>query len=220
LPAATSFLGTLISKYKKFDDQQILFLTPFGTGILPLLPSLKMVIEAKNIVGATLTALCFIGGSILFTIADIIAERTGVGAGILLGIRLDSIPELLAIGASVAAGLVLVIATLIGIQNVPEGIASYREMRSGTAVFSNSKKVLFCYRNSIKNSNYSWFNWFILFTRNNIYIIGLILSISAEDIFYMLHNDIIPKAHEERKWLPTFSAVLEFISEFAVIRVI
>jgi hypothetical protein len=30
----TSFLGALISKYKKFGDQQILFLTAFGAGIL------------------------------------------------------------------------------------------------------------------------------------------------------------------------------------------
>ena len=45
----------------------------------------------------------FVAGAVIFTIADYIAEKKGGGAGILLGIGLDSIPESLAIGASIAA---------------------------------------------------------------------------------------------------------------------
>ena len=59
-------------------------------------------IEDEKIIGVTLTLLCIINGSIIFTIADVIAERRGGGAGILLWIGLDSIPESLAIGASIA----------------------------------------------------------------------------------------------------------------------
>src|ERR671921_2038912 len=110
----TSFLGALISKYKKFGDQQILFLTAFGAGILISAAIFEMVIEAERIIGIALTLLSFIGGSIIFTVADVIAEHRGGGAGILLGIGLDSIPESLAIGASVvAAGAGFVIALLI-----------------------------------------------------------------------------------------------------------
>jgi hypothetical protein len=78
----TSFLGALISKYKKFGDQQILFLTAFGAGILISAAIFEMVIEAEKIIGITLTLLSFIGGSIIFTIADVMAERRGGGAGI------------------------------------------------------------------------------------------------------------------------------------------
>ena len=74
-----------------------------------------------------MTVLFFIGGSIIFTLTDLIAERKGGGAGILLGIGLDSIPESLAIGASIAADPGLAIAILIGIQNVPEGITSAKK---------------------------------------------------------------------------------------------
>jgi hypothetical protein len=35
----------------------------------------------------------------------------------------------------------------------------------------------------------------------------LMNAISAGGIFYMLHYDMIPKAHKDRKWLPTFGAV-------------
>jgi zinc transporter, ZIP family len=215
----TSFLGALISKYKKFGDQQILFLTAFGAGILISAAIFEMVVEAEKIIGITLTLLSFIGGSIIFTIADIIAERRGGGAGILLGIGLDSIPESLAIGASIAAGPGLAIAILIGIQNVPEGIASYREMRSGKTAFSNSKKALIAIGIvSIIPIILGLVGLFYL--QGMTYVIGLTLALSAGGIFYMLHYDMIPKAHKERKWLPTFGAVLGFIIGFGIIRLI
>ena len=215
----TSFLGALISKYRKFDDQQLLFLTAFGAGILVSAAIFEMVIEAEKIIGITWTLLFFIGGSIIFTIADVIAERRGGGAGILLGIGLDSIPESLAIGASIAAGPGLAIAVLIGIQNIPEGIASYREMRSGKTAFNTSKKALIAIGIvSIIPIILGLVGLFYL--QGMTLIIGLILALSAGGIFYMLHYDMIPKAHRERKWLPTFGAVLGFIIGFAIIRVI
>ena len=215
----TSFLGALISKYKKFGDQQILFLTAFGAGILISAAIFEMVVEAEKIIGITLTLLSFIAGSIIFTIADVIAERRGGGAGILLGIGLDSIPESLAIGASIAAGPGLAVAILIGIQNVPEGIASYREMRSGKTAFSNSKKALIAIGIvSVIPIILGLVGLFYL--QGMTYVIGLTLALSAGGIFYMLHYDMIPKAHKERKWLPTFGAVLGFIIGFAIIRLI
>ena len=215
----TSFLGALISKYKKFGDQQILFLTAFGAGILISAAIFEMVVEAEKIIGIILTLLSFIGGSIIFTIADVMAERRGGGAGILLGIGLDSIPESLAIGASIAAGPGLAIAILIGIQNVPEGIASYREMRSGKTAFSNSKKALIAIGIvSIIPIILGLVGLFYL--QGMTYVIGLTLALSAGGIFYMLHYDMIPKAHKERAWLPTFGAVLGFIIGFAIIRLI
>jgi zinc transporter ZupT len=51
-------------------------------------------------------------------------------------------------------------------------------------------------------------------------VIAYTLAISAGGIFYMLHYDMIPKAHKERKWLPTFGAVLGFIVGFAIVRII
>ena len=215
----TSFLGAVISKYKKFGDQQILFLTAFGAGILISAAIFEMVVEAEKIIGITLTLLFFIGGSIIFTVADVIAEHRGGGAGILLGIGLDSIPESLAIGASIAAGPGLAIAILIGIQNVPEGIASYREMRSGKTAFSNSKKALIAIGIvSIIPIILGLIGLFYL--QGMTYIIGLTLALSAGGIFYMLHYDMIPRAHKERRWLPTFGAVLGFIIGFAIIRLI
>jgi ZIP family zinc transporter len=130
---------------------------------------------------------------------------------------LDTIPESLAIGASIAAGPAFVIALLIGIQNIPEGIAAYKEMRTGKTAFKDSKRALYAIGViSIIPVILGLVGLFFL--QGLHYIIGLILALSAGGIFYMLFYDMIPKAHQERKWLPTFGAVLGFIIGFAIVR--
>jgi ZIP family zinc transporter len=217
----TSFAGGLIARYINFSDRQVLFFTAFGAGILISAAIFGMVIEAEKVLGIIMTLGAFVAGSIIFTIADVMAERKGGGAGILLGIGLDSIPESLAIGASIAGGAGFAIGLLIGIQNIPEGIASFREMTSGkTTAFGGSK------RKSLSAIGFVSVIPIILgliglfFVQGMQVVIALTLAISAGGIFYMLFYDMIPRAHKERKWLPTFGAVLGFIIGFALVRLI
>jgi ZIP family zinc transporter len=51
-------------------------------------------------------------------------------------------------------------------------------------------------------------------------VIAIILALSAGGIFYMLYYDMIPKAHKDRNWLPTFGAVLGFIIGYTIVRTI
>jgi zinc transporter, ZIP family len=179
-----------------------------------------MVIEAEKNIGITLTLIAFLGGAIVFAIADMIAEKKGGGAGILLGIGLDVIPESLAIGAAVASGPALALALLIGIQNVPEGIASYREMMTGKTAFSdNPKRALTAVGLvSVIPIFLGLVGLFYLTGMKDT--IAIIFAMSAGGIFYMLYYDMIPKAHKDREWLPTFGAVLGFIIGFAIVRIV
>ena len=214
----TSFIGALIAKYVNFSTSVNLFLTAFGAGILISAAIFEMVIEAEKTIGIIPTLLFFILGAIIFTIADIIAVKKGGGAEILIGMGLDTIPESLAIGASIAAGPAFVIALLIGIQNIPEGIAAYKEMRTGKTAFTNCKKALYAIGViSIIPVILGLVGLFFL--QGLHFIIGVILALSAGGIYYMLFYDMIPKAHKERKWLPIFGAVLGFIIGFAIVRV-
>jgi zinc transporter, ZIP family len=215
----TSFLGAIIAKYVNFSTSVLLFLTAFGAGILISAAIFEMVIQAEKSIGIIPTLLFFIFGAIIFTIADVIAVKKGGGADILIGIGLDTIPESLAIGASIAAGPAFAIALLIGIQNIPEGIAAYKEMRTGKTAFTNSRKTLYAIGIvSIMPVILGLVGLFFL--QGLHYLIGLILALSAGGIFYMLFYDMIPKAHKERKWLPTFGAILGFIIGFAIVRLI
>jgi zinc transporter, ZIP family len=215
----TSFIGAIIGKYVHFSTSVILFLTAFGAGILISAAIFGMVIQAEKSIGVIQTFLFFIFGSIIFTIADVIATRKGGGADILIGIGLDTLPESLAIGASIAAGPALAIALLIGIQNIPEGIAAYKEMRTGKTAFKDSRRALYAIGvTSIIPVILGLIGLFFL--QGLHYMIGLIFALSAGGIFYMLFYDMIPKAHKDRKWLPTFGAILGFIIGFAIVRLL
>ncbi|MFZ0554726.1 MAG: ZIP family metal transporter [Nitrososphaeraceae archaeon] len=217
----TSFLGALIARKRNFSEQQILFFTAFGAGILMAAAIFEMVIEAETSLGITFTTLAFLAGAIIFTLADIIAEKKGGGAGILLGIGLDSIPESLAMGASIAAaGPALALAILIGIQNVPEGIASYREMMIGKTAFNNNPRKALTAIGVVSIIPIFLGLVGLYYMQGMDDVIAVILALSAGGIFYMLYYDMIPKAHKERKWLPTFGAVLGFIIGFAIVRTI
>ena len=216
----TSFLGVYIGKRMRFTDQQVLTLTAFGAGILIAAAVFEMVIEAEKNIGITLTLIAFLAGAALFTIADMIAEKKGGGAGILLGIGLDIIPESLAIGAAIASGPALALALLIGIQNIPEGIASYKEMMTGKTAFSNNPKKALAAVGVVSVIPIFLGLAGLFYLTGMKDTIAIIFALSAGGIFYMLYYDMIPKAHKERKWLPTFGAVLGFIIGFAIVRIV
>jgi ZIP family zinc transporter len=206
----TSFVGALISKYVKFSEDHILFLTAFGAGILISAAIFEMIIEAEKVIGIFLVLFLFVLGSIIFTIADVLAERKGGGAGILLGIGLDTVPESLAIGASLASGTGLVIALLIGIQNLPEGIASYREMMSSSTktAFNTDRKALGAIGIvSIMPIILGLIGLFYL--QGMGIVIAITLALSAGGIFYMLFYDMIPRAHKEKNGFPHLAQYLD-----------
>lgn len=221
LAGGTSFLGGIIGRYAKFSDNRILFLTAFGAGILIAAAVFSMVVEAEKELGIVAMLMCFLGGSIVFAFADWIVERKSGEAAILLGIGLDSIPESLAIGASIAGGAALAIALLIGIQNVPEGITSFRELTSGKkAAFASNKKKALSFIGVVSVIPIVLGLVGLFFFQGMHTLIAVTLAVSAGGIFYMLFFDMIPKAHKESKRSPTFGAVLGFIIGFAIVRVI
>jgi ZIP family zinc transporter len=213
----TSFLGIYLSKRINFSLARIRALTAFGAGILISAAIFEMIQEAEETIGLVLTFFAFIAGAIIFTVLDIIAERKGGGAGILLGMGLDTIPESLAIGAAVgSAGSAAALAILIGIQNVSEGIASFREMKESKSALKNTRNIFIA--TAIISALPVILGLVGLFYMKGMdQIIGIILALSAGGIFYMLHYDMIPRAHKEKEWATTFGAVLGFIIGFAIV---
>ncbi len=217
----TSFIGALISHKVWFSESKILTLTAFGAGLLMSAAIFQMVVEAEKDIGLVLTMISFVAGAVIFTIADYIAEKKGGGAGILLWIGLDSIPESLAIGASIAAaaGPITALAVIIGIQNIPEGIASYKEMMTGKTAFSNNSKKALAAIGAVSVLPIIFGLAGLFYFQGMQFIISLILALSAGGIFYMLYYDMIPKAHKEGKWIPTFGAIVGFMLGFIIIKV-
>jgi zinc transporter, ZIP family len=212
----TSFLGIYLAKRINFPKRYVLALTSFGAGILIAAAIFEMVIEAEKIIGLLLTLVAFIGGAITFTLLDWVAEKKGGGVGILFGMGMDSIPESLAIGAAVGSvGSAVALALLIGIQNVTEGVASFHEMKESRSSLNKTKNI-FIAAAIISIIPIIMGIIGLFFMKGMDQVIGIILALSAGGIFYMLHYDMIPKAHKEKEWLTTFGAVLGFIIGFGI----
>ena len=212
----TSFLGIYLAKKINFSRKVVLALTSFGAGILIAAAIFEMVIEAEKLVGLLLTIVAFIAGAVLFSFVDWLAEKKGGGAGILLGMGMDSIPESLAIGAAVGSiGSAAALAILIGIQNVTEGVASFHEMKESNSPLKKIKNIFIA--TAIISIIPIIMGLVGLFFMKGMNLpIGIILALSAGGIFYMLHYDMIPRAHKEKEWLTTFGAVLGFIIGFGI----
>ncbi|HYG00499.1 MAG TPA: hypothetical protein VD815_10430 [Candidatus Saccharimonadales bacterium] len=212
----TSFLGIYLAKKINFSRKVVLALTSFGAGILIAAAIFEMVIEAEKLVGLLWTIVAFIAGAVLFSFVDWLAEKKGGGAGILLGMGMDSIPESLAIGAAVGSiGSAAALAILIGIQNVTEGVASFHEMKESNSPLKKIKNIFIA--TAIISIIPIIMGLVGLFFMKGMNLpIGIILALSAGGIFYMLHYDMIPKAHKEKEWLTTFGAVLGFIIGFGI----
>ncbi len=71
----TSFVGAMIARKRNFSEQQMLTFTAFGAGILMAAAVFEMVIEAETELGIGITIFAFLGGAIIFTLADVIAEK-------------------------------------------------------------------------------------------------------------------------------------------------
>lgn len=212
----TSFLGIYMAKRINFSRRAVLALTSFGAGILIAAAIFEMVVEAEKLVGLLVTIIAFISGAILFSFLDWLAEKKGGGAGILLGMGMDSIPESLAIGAAVGSmGSAAALAFLIGIQNVTEGVASFHEMKESNSPLNKIKNI-FIATAIISIIPVIMGLVGLFFMKGMDTSIGIILAVSAGGIFYMLHFDMIPKAHKEKEWLTTFGAILGFIIGFGV----
>lgn len=212
----TSFLGIYMAKKINFSRRAVLALTSFGAGILIAAAIFEMVVEAEKLVGLLLTIIAFISGAVLFSFLDWLAEKRGGGVGILLGMGMDSIPESLAIGAAVGSmGSPVALALLIGIQNVTEGVASFHEMKESNSPLRKLKNI-FIATAIISIVPVIMGIVGLVFMKGMDMSIGIILALSAGGIFYMLHYDMIPKAHKEKEWLTTFGAVVGFIIGFGI----
>ena len=212
----TSFLGIYMAKKINFSRRAVLALTSFGAGILIAAAIFEMVVEAEKLVGLVLTIIAFISGAVLFSFLDWLAEKRGGGVGILLGMGMDSIPESLAIGAAVGSmGSPVALALLIGIQNVTEGVASFHEMKESNSPLRKLKNI-FIATAIISIVPVIMGIVGLVFMKGMDMSIGIILALSAGGIFYMLHYDMIPKAHKEKEWLTTFGAVVGFIIGFGI----
>ena len=185
------------------------FVIAFGGGVLVGAVALVLVPEGIGWVTDpfAVTALLLAGGG-AFLLLDWRQARTHQATPQFSAMAADFLPESLALGGMFALGGegAILLAVLIGLQNLPEGFNAWRELdaagvRARTAL---GRMVGLALLGPVCGA----IGWFWL--AGHPEVLGAVLLFAAGGILYLTFQDIAPQARLERRWAPALGAVLGF----------
>lgn len=170
-----------------------LVLVPEGVALLPKPP--------------VVVALLLAGGA-CFMILDRWQAQRRRAAPQFSAMAADYLPESLALGGMFSAhaeGAVL-LAVLIGLQNLPEGFNAWRELMASRMKPASALGRLLVL--ALLGPLCGLVGWFWLAEHEGV--LGAVLLFAAGGILYLTFQDIAPQSRLERHWAPPLGAVLGF----------
>jgi len=150
LAGSALVLGTVLAYFLKLPQRAIAGVMAFGSGVLLSALAFEFMEEAFARGGLGSTAIGFLAGAMVYTVANVLLARHGAkhrkrsgevaqpagpsqggGMAIAVGSLLDGIPESLVIGLSLLEGgtVSLVAFVAIFLSNIPEGLSSTAGMK-------------------------------------------------------------------------------------------
>jgi len=185
------------------------FVSYFGGGALIAAISLVLVPRGLENLSILAAAAAFLVGGLLFWQLDAWVKRSGTSASQFAGMMLDFIPEAVILGASAATRpeVAYLLAGLIALQNMPEGFASFTEMRRGGMGVGGVWSTLLLA--PLAGPLAAWLGSTRL--SDSPATLGLVMLFCSGGILFLLFDDIAPEAHLERRDFPALGAVLGFL---------
>jgi zinc transporter, ZIP family len=227
-------IGAAIGYWLRLPQKLVAGIMAFGSGVLISALAFDLMQEAYESGGFQATALGFLAGSILFTVANRMLSRWGAthrkrsgdrqpsegkspgsGSAIAVGALLDGVPESMVIGLSLLQGgsVSVVAVTAIFISNIPEALSSAAGMRQA----GRSPGYVFGVWGSIAlASSLGSLAGFTLLEGFSPAAIGALTAIAAGAILSMLVDTMIPEAFEEAHDLAGVITVAGFLAAFAL----
>lgn len=186
------------------------FLIALGGGILLGAVMVVLVPEGISSMDGSLLAIpvILLGGFTFFVIEKSLGLRRRESPQ-LLGMILDYIPEALALGGLVALGspVAPLLAVLIGLQNLPEGFNTYREIESQNG--NNPNKTLLTMSALVPLGPVAGLIGYFFLSQHET-ILGAVMLFSSGGILYLIFQDIAPQSRLEKHWAPPLGAVVGF----------
>lgn len=225
-------LGAVIAYFKKVPKKIIALIMAFGSGVLISALAFELMNEAYARGGFDASAIGFIVGAILYSLANYFlnkkgakhrkrsgakqpseTENPGSGLAIALGALIDGIPESIAIGVSIIQGGTVSLAAVIAIflSNVPESLSS----TSGMKAAGRSGKYIFGIWGCITLlSGIASLAGYAVFQHFSPDVIAATIAIAAGGILAMLSSTMIPEAYEEAHDFIGVVTVIGFLAAF------
>lgn len=180
----------------------------FGGGLLLGAAFEVLLPQGSEMVGhPTAAILAFLAGGCLIFLLERSLGLHRHEAPQLTGMLVDFIPETIALGGLVATEpkLAVVLAVVIGLQNLPEGFNAYRDLASSRSL--PRRKLL------------GYMAWLVPIgpvaglvahygLGDHPRTLGTIMLMAAGGIVYLMFQDIAPQSKQRRAWAPPLGAVL------------
>jgi len=207
-------LGALVAKMERIRPRWLEHefrhsVIAFGGGALLSAVALVLVPDGIAHLGVNSALLWFVLGGLVFMLIDILLNLFKTTASQLVAMLSDFIPESIALGAALSLGgsNALLLAILIGLQNLPEGFNAFRELRHSSHYSANRIILTFALMALLGPvAGLVGFFWLSAYPT----VVAAIMLFAAGGILYSVFQDIAPQVKLARHWGPPMGAVFGF----------
>lgn len=235
LAGSSLLLGAAVGFFTRLPQRLIAGIMAFGAGVLISALSFELMEEALRHGDLRSTAIGFLGGAAVYSLANLALARQGAqhrkrsgsqqpseeqsagsGTAIAVGALLDGIPESIVIGVSLLAGggaVSLVAVAAVFLSNVPEGLSSSAGMKRA----GRSKGYVFGVWSGIAlASALASLLGYVVFQGVSPNLLAGTMAVAAGAILAMISDTMIPEAAEGSHGLTGLITVLGFLAAFVL----
>lgn len=227
--------GALVAWFVKVPRDVVAVVMAFGAGVLTAAAAFELVDEAEKQGGLLATASGFVGGAVIYVLANVLLARYGArhrkrssnqpteqgqagsGTAIAVGALLDGVPESVVLGVSLlgGGGIGVTMLAAVVISNVPEGLSSVAGMkqagRGARYVFGVWGAIAVASGLSAALGN-------LLLDDASPQLIAVITAVAAGAILAMIADTMIPEAYERAHLYTGLCTTAGFLTAFVVER--